>query len=111
VLLSMMFCGALAGLAGAFLVLSPISRGRLVSGVSGGIGFLGVLIVLLVNFRAAWVPVITLFFAIVPIGSLKLQSAMALDGSLGNVFQSAVVLAVLLANGVRARLRRASKES
>jgi general nucleoside transport system permease protein len=111
VLLSMMFCGALAGLAGAFLVLSPISRGRLVSGVSGGIGFLGVLIVLLVNFRAGWVPLITLFFAIVPIGSLKLQSAMALDGSLGNVFQSAVVLAVLLANGVRARLRRASKES
>ncbi len=111
VLLSMMACGALAGLAGAFLVISPISRGRLISGVSGGIGFLGLLIVMLVNYRATWVPLVTLFFAIVPIGSLKLQNSMALDASLGNVFQSAIVLAVLLANGVRERMRRASGES
>jgi len=105
-LLSMMFCGALAGLAGAFLVLSPISRTRLVSGVSGGIGFLGVLIVLLVNFQPLWVPLITLFFAFVPIGTLKLQSTMGLDSSLGNVYQSAIVLALLLRNGILAGIAR-----
>ncbi len=113
VLLSMMVCGMLAGLAGAFLVLSapPIGQGKLVSGVPGGFGFLGILIVMLVDYRATWVPLVALFFAIVPIGTIKLQSAMGLDSSLGNVFQSAVVLAVLLANGVRARLRRTSGES
>jgi simple sugar transport system permease protein len=111
VLLSMMFCGALAGLAGALLVISPLSRGRLVSGVSGGLGFLGVLIVLLVNMRAVWVLPVALFFAIVPVGTLRLQNSMALDGSLGNVFQSALVLAAILANGVRARRKAAAESS
>ncbi|MCC7450740.1 MAG: ABC transporter permease [Anaerolineae bacterium] len=111
VVLSMMVCGALAGLAGAFLILSPISRGRLVSGASGGLGFLGVLIVLLVNVQAPLIPLVALFFAVVPIGSLKLQNAMTLDPSLGNVFQSALVLAVLLVNGVRTRLHHNRGES
>lgn len=111
ILLSMMVCGALAGLAGALLVISPISQGRLVAGVSGGRGFLGVLIVLLVNIQAPLVPLVALFFAVVPIGSLKLQNAMTLDASLGNVFQSALVLAVLLGTGICARLRRAKQES
>ncbi len=111
ILLSMMVCGALAGLAGAFQVLSPISRQLLYSGVSGGLGFLGVLIVLLVNVQPISVPFVTLFFAIVPIGSLKLSSAMQLDASLGNVFQSALVLGALLTNGIRARLRRAPGEA
>jgi simple sugar transport system permease protein len=106
ILLSMMACGALAGLAGALQVL--FTRGRLVSGISGGIGFMGVLIVLLVNIRATWVPLVALFLAAVPIGSLKLASsinpAIQVDPSLGNVFQSALVLAVLLANGIRERL-------
>ena len=105
VMLSMMMCGALAGLAGALLVLSPISRGRLVPNVSSGIGFLGVLVVLLVNVQPLWVPLIALFFAVVPIGTLQLQvSELRIDPSLGNVFQSAVVLAVLLSDGIRARI-------
>ena len=107
VMLSMMLCGALAGLAGALMILSPISRGRLVPNVSGGIGFLGVLVVLLVNVQPLWVPLVALFFAVVPIGTLRLQlSDLRIDPSLGNVFQSAVVLAVLLSDGIRARLQR-----
>ncbi len=102
VLLSMALCGALAGVAGAIQVL--FTRGRLVTGISGGVGFLGVLIVLLVMVRAAWVPLVTLFFAIVPVGSQKLDVSMNLDSAIGNVFQSALVLAVLLANGVQGRL-------
>jgi ABC-type uncharacterized transport system permease subunit len=105
-LLSMMVCGALAGLAGALLVISPISRGRLVPGISSGVGFLALLVVLLVNVQAIWVPLVALFFAIVPIGTLKLQT-LSIDPSLGNVFQSALVLAVLLADGIRARLSKA----
>jgi simple sugar transport system permease protein len=110
-LLSMVVCGTLAGLAGALLVLSPISRGRLVQNISGGLGFLAVLVVLLVNIQPIVVPPVTLFFAIVPIGILRLQvSELQIDPSLGNVFQSALVLAVLLANGVRTRLQQARRE-
>lgn len=101
VLLSMAVCGALAGIAGATQTL--FTRGRLVTGISGGVGFLGVLIVLLVMVRAAWVPLVTLFFAIVPVGSQKLDVAMNLDSAIGNVFQSALVFGVLLTNGLRAR--------
>ncbi len=104
VLRSMAVCGALAGIAGAFQAL--FTRGRLLTGISGGVGFLAVLIVLLVTIRAVWVPLVTLFFAIVPIGSQKLDVAMNLDSSLGNVFQSALVFGVLLANGVRARFTK-----
>ncbi|MEP7288821.1 MAG: ABC transporter permease [Chloroflexota bacterium] len=109
-LLSMALCGMLAGLAGALLVISPISRGKLVPNISGGLGFLGVLVVLLVNVLPTWVPFVALFFAIIPIGTLKLQN-LGIDPSLGNVFQSALVLAVLLANGFRTRLSRTSRES
>jgi general nucleoside transport system permease protein len=112
VLLSMMACGAIAGLAGAFLILAPNTNGRLFTSASGGVGFLGLLIAMLINYQAAWIIPVALFFAIVKIGSLKLQSdpSLSLDPSLGRAFQSALVLAVLLANGVRARLRRSRGE-
>lgn len=113
ILLSMIACGALAGITGA--VQAIFVRGRLSPGISGGIGFMGVLIVLLVNIRPLWVPLIALFFALVPIGSLKLASsldpAVQIDASLGNVFQGVLVLGVLLANGLRERAARNRKEN
>ncbi|HRE47754.1 MAG TPA: ABC transporter permease [Aggregatilineales bacterium] len=109
IFLALMVCGALAGMAGA--VQAIYVRGRLSPGISGGIGFMGILIVLLVNIRAGFVPFVALAFAVVPIGSLKLASALdegiKIDAALGNTFQGALVLAVLLANGYW--VRRASK--
>jgi general nucleoside transport system permease protein len=105
-LLSMMLCGALAGLAGAIQIL--FTYGILKPGTSGGVGFTSVLIVLLVNIQPALVPFVTLFFGLVPVGSLKLASALRddvrVDTSLGNVFQDMLVLVVLLAGGVQWRL-------
>jgi general nucleoside transport system permease protein len=105
-LLSMMLCGALAGLAGAIQIL--FTYGILKPGTSGGVGFTSVLIVLLVNIQPALVPLVTLFFGLVPVGSLKLASALRedvrVDTSLGNVFQDMLVLVVLLAGGVQWRL-------
>jgi simple sugar transport system permease protein len=99
-LIAMMFCGALAGLAGSFQAL--FLRGQLVSGISGGIGYFGVLIVLLTDIQAIGVPLAVLFFALIPIGTVKLETGtLALDASIGNVFQSALVLIALLINGVR----------
>jgi len=106
-LLALIACGALAGLVGAIEAL--FVRGKLAPGISGGIGFAGTLLALLVNLRAGWLPIVALLLAIVPVGGLKLTMALdesvQLDTSLGNVFQSALVLAVLLANGIRARWR------
>lgn len=109
VILSMMLCGALAGLAGALLVISPVSRGQLIPNIASGRGFLGVLIVLLVNVQPLVVPLIALFFGLVPVGTLNLQISQAIDPSLGSVFQSALVLAVLLINGLRKRIQRSRK--
>jgi len=98
---AMIACGALAGLVGAIQVL--FTRGRLIPDISGGVGFLGILLALLVSLRTLWLPVIALLLAIVPVGGLKLSMALdnslALDTSIGNVFQSAIVLAILLGTG------------
>jgi simple sugar transport system permease protein len=98
-------CGAFAGLVGATQAL--FTRGKLIPDISGGIGFVGILVVLLIDLRAAWLPLIAILLAIVPVGGLKLSMALddatQVDTSLGNVFQSALVLAVLLGNGLRAK--------
>jgi general nucleoside transport system permease protein len=105
---AMMLCGALAGLAGAIQVL--FTYGLLKPGTSGGVGFTSVLIVLLVNVQPVLVPFVALFFALVPVGSLRLASALRddvrVDTSLGNVFQGALVLTVLLVSGLRTRLMK-----
>ncbi len=111
VVLAMVACGALGGLVGAIQTL--FVRGKLIPDISGGVGFLGILLALLVDLRAAWLPLVALLLALVPVGGLKLSMALddsvQLDTSLGNVFQSALVLAVLLGNGVRARLQSRSR--
>lgn len=113
VILAMVACGALGGLVGAIQAL--FVRGRLIPDISGGVGFLGILLALLVDLRAAWLPLVALLLAIVPVGGLKLSMALdnsvQLDTSLGDVFQSALVLAVLLGNGVRTRIRSRSAVS
>jgi simple sugar transport system permease protein len=94
-------CGAFAGLAGA--VQATGFHHKLVPSVSGGYGFLGILVVLLAGFRAIWIAPIALFFAMITIGSTQLQLRLALDSSLGGVLQGVLVLFVLLAQGWRAR--------
>lgn len=103
VLLSMAFCGFMAGMAGSIRVL--FTYGNLRPLVSGGIGFLGLLVVLLAATRAAWVPFISFFFAAILAGSTRLKIALQLDQSLAGVVQGILVLMFILANGVRARMR------
>jgi general nucleoside transport system permease protein len=62
------------------------------------------LVVLLSGLRAQWVPLITLFFAAVQVGSPRLELRMQLDSSLGGVLQSGMVLAFLLVRGWRERI-------
>jgi ABC-type uncharacterized transport system permease subunit len=96
-------CGALAGLGGA-LHASGFHH-KLVPAVSGGYGFLGILVVLLAGFGARWIAPIALFFAVISVGSTQLQLGLQLDSALGGVLQGVLVLFTLLAGGWQ--LRRA----
>ncbi len=90
----MMFCGALAGLGGAVRVLSWFDSLR--QSISGGIGFLALLVVMLAAYRVVWVPFIALFFSAVLNGSITLQLRTQLHSSLGGILTGVMVLFVLL---------------
>jgi simple sugar transport system permease protein len=92
--LSMLFCGALAGLGGAVRVLSWFDSLR--QSISGGIGFLALLVVMLAAFRIFWVPLIAFFFSAVLNGSITLQLRTQLHSSLGGILTGVMVLLVLL---------------
>jgi len=108
-LIAFALCGALAGLAGAIQATGVYHR--LIPQISGGYGYLALLVVLLAGLRAAWVAPIAFFFAAVSVGSPRLEMRMQLDSSLGGVLQGTVVLFVLLAYGLRARLAERSTQS
>jgi simple sugar transport system permease protein len=96
-------CGMLAGFAGAYRVL--LIYGDLRPGVSGGIGFLGLLVVLLSTAQVLWLPPLIAFvFAAILGGSTLLKLTFQLDSSLAGVLQGFLVLIALLTNGLRARL-------
>ena len=102
ILVSFAVCGALAGLAGGIQA-SGVYR-RLIPQISGGYGNLALLVVMLTGFRAAGVPWVAFFFAAIGVGSPRLELRLGLDSSLGGVLETAVVLSVLLWQGMRLRL-------
>ena len=96
---ALLVCGALAGMAGAYRVLFTFDNLRPLS--SGGIGFLGLLVVLLLSIRLLWVPFIAFAFAAILTGSTRLQITLKLDSSLAGVLQGTLVLAVILFQGAQ----------
>lgn len=94
VILAMLFCGALAGMGGAIRVLSWFDSLR--QSISGGIGFLALLVVMLASYRIFWVPLIAFFFSAVLNGSITLQLRTQLHSSLGGILTGVMVLFVLL---------------
>jgi len=93
-ILAMMFCGALAGLGGAVRVLSWFDSLR--QSISGGIGFLALLVVMLANYRMFWIPPISFFFSAVLNGAITLQLRTQLHSSLGGILTEMMVLFVVL---------------
>jgi ABC-type uncharacterized transport system permease subunit len=96
-----LICGALAGLAGAIQVTAVYHR--LIPAISSGYGFLGLLLAMLINFRAIWVIPVALFFAALNIGSIQLPIILKLDSTLSGVLQGALVLSVIIVDGFRQR--------
>jgi len=99
--------GAIAGLAGSHRVLGFYHSLRPL--VSGGIGFLALLIVLLVGFRVILMPFAGFILAALFTGSTRLQTLQRIrpelvgDSSLVGVLQGLLVLMILYFNGVRER--------
>ena len=101
-MLAFIIGGCLAGLTGAVQVTAVYHR--LIPSISSGYGFLGLLVAMLVNFQAIWVAPIALFFAALNIGSIQLPIVLKLDSTLSGVLQGALVLFVILMDGVRQKL-------
>ncbi|MCA9892241.1 MAG: ABC transporter permease [Anaerolineae bacterium] len=93
-------CGALAGIGGAHRVI--FTEGQVAGQFTGGIGFIGLLVVLLVGMRGAWVPLVALLFTIILNAGTQLQF-INLDSSLTGVLQGMLVLMVMLFSGLRDR--------
>ena len=102
-MLAFAVCGAFAGLAGS--VQATAVYHRLIPGISGGYGYLSMLVVLLSGLRAEWVPVVVAFFSVVQVGSPRLELRLQLDSSLGGVLQAGLVLFFLVTRGLRRRLQ------
>jgi general nucleoside transport system permease protein len=99
-----LICGALAGAAGAMQVAAVYYR--LIPSISSGYGYLGLMVAMLINYKAIWAVPVALFFAALNIGSIQLPILMKLDSSLSGVLQGVLVLFVLLAEGVRQKLAK-----
>jgi simple sugar transport system permease protein len=97
-------CGALAGIAGALQVLAVFHN--LIPNISSGIGFLGLLVVLLVRSNPAWVLPVVLAFASFSTGSVRLPLQLNIDSSISGVLQGTLVLFALIAGGIQQRRAR-----
>jgi general nucleoside transport system permease protein len=97
-------CGALAGLAGFVLVSGTYSRHQLFPLISGGYGFLAILVVLLAVQNPLACVAISAFFAAISQGSLQLPLQLQLDSSLSGVIEGTLVLVIILLRGLQTRL-------
>jgi general nucleoside transport system permease protein len=103
-MLAFFLCGIFAGAAGALQVTAVYHR--LIPSISSGYGFLGLLVAMLVAYRAFWAAPVALFYAALNIGSIQLPIVLKLDSSLSGVLQGTLVLFVLMTDGARRRLLR-----
>jgi general nucleoside transport system permease protein len=101
---SFVLCGIFAGMAGAVQVTSVYHR--LIPSISSGYGYLGLMVAMLVNYRAALAAPVALFFAALNVGSIQLPIVLKLDSSLAGVLQGTLVLFVLLGQGARQRFTK-----
>jgi simple sugar transport system permease protein len=97
-------CGALAGVAGFVLVAGAFSRHQLFPLISGGNGYLAILVVLLAGSSPAACVLLSAAFAAISMGSLQLPLAMQLDSSMGGVIQGLLVLFIILLRGLQTRM-------
>jgi simple sugar transport system permease protein len=102
-IIAMGLAGGCAGLAGAFQVAGVYHR--LIPVISSNYGYLGLLVVMLANYRTWGSPWIAFFFSCLNVGSIQLPIVLKLDSSLSGIIQGALVLTTLLVYGLRRNKR------
>lgn len=90
ILLGFLIAGAVVGLAGAIQV-SAIYH-KLVPYISGGYGFLGILIALVSDKKLSVAILVSVFFSCLVVGGSTLQIKLGLHASLPGIIQSSIVL-------------------
>jgi simple sugar transport system permease protein len=100
-MLAFIVCGLFAGVAGSLQVTAVYHR--LIPSISSNYGWLGLLVAMLVNYQALPAALVSLFFAFLNIGSIRLPIVLKLDSTLAGVIQGSLVLFALIANGLRQR--------
>jgi simple sugar transport system permease protein len=91
--LSMIIGGALAGLAGAILVLGVYHK--FVDNIGAGIGFTGVLIALIAANSPILILFVSLIFSILESSSVGMQSKMGVAVEFNDIIQSIIILMVI----------------
>lgn len=98
-------CGLMAGVAGSLQVTGNFHR--LIPTISGSLGFLSLLVVMLAGFNALFVLPVALFFSALNVGSLQLPLVLQkVDSSLSGVIQGMLVLFALLGRGWAQKSRK-----
>ena len=100
-MIAMLLCGGIAGLAGALQVVGVYHR--LIPSISSGYGFLAMLVAMLANSNFILSLLVAYLFSILNIGGIQLPIHLHLDSTLSGVLQTALVLFFLIANGVKKR--------
>lgn len=101
-----MLAGALGGLAGLVQVLGV--QYRLMDGMSGGIGFIGIVVALLARLHPLWVLPVALLYGGLSVGADAMQRSTGTPSSIVFILQALLVLLVLASPvALRYRLRRA----
>ena len=101
---SFAICGVFAGMAGAIQVTAVYHR--LIPSISSGYGYLGLMVAMLVGFKASIAAPVALFFAALNVGSIQLPIILKLDSSLAGVLQGTLVLCVILGQGIRTQVQK-----
>lgn len=106
-LLSFVYCGLFAGLAGSMQVTGFLHVLR--NSISGGYGYVGLMVGMLANYQPLVVIPISLIFTALSKGATGLGIDLRLDSNLSGVIQGMLVMFVLLMDGVRKRLTKGSR--
>jgi len=100
-LVSFLFSGALAGLAGACEVLG--AQHRLQDGLASGFGFDGIIVAFLARLHPLGVPAAALFLAVILVGGDQLQTALGLPGAVVRILEAALLFGVLAGDWLAGR--------
>jgi simple sugar transport system permease protein len=98
-LVSFVLCGIFAGLTGALQVTAFYHVLR--TGISGGYGYLGLLVGMLANLQPLVTAVIAFVFIALSKGAAGLGIDLKLDSNLSGVIQGTLVMFVLIMDGIR----------